>query len=347
MEKRNNNCEKIEKDKNITTEKDINEIHKPVLLEQCLNFLEPAVDFEKKAYMIDCTLGMAGHSLAALERFNNLHVIGIDRDRQAIEIAKERTKKYSDRIIFVHTTYDNIKEIVEKYCPNSKADAILMDLGVSSLQLDIDERGFSYARNVELDMRMDKTNDLDAKKILETYSEEQLSKILYLYGEEKFARRIAKAIVEKRAEKPIKTSEDLNEIIREALPAVAKRNSKNPCKKTYQALRIEVNKELEILKKTLPDALSSLRIGGRIAVESYHSLEDRMVKTIFTQGSITSAPIDIPIIPEKDEPYLKLITKKAFKATQKEKESNSRAKSVRLRVAEKIKNNDNVSWRLK
>ncbi|QPK94419.1 16S rRNA (cytosine(1402)-N(4))-methyltransferase RsmH [Actinomyces sp. zg-332] len=325
----------------------INQIHKPVLLNECLDFLAPAFENTDVAYMIDATLGMGGHTLAALERFPNLHVIGIDRDEQAIQIATKRTEKYADRFTAVHTTYDNVDHVVRQYCPAGKVNAILMDLGVSSLQLDQDDRGFSYARDVELDMRMDKTSDLDAKKIIQTYSAEELAKILYIYGEEKFSRRIANEIVEERGKKPILTSSHLNEVIRKALPAVAKRSGKNPCKKTFQALRIEVNRELEILKKALPNALSSLAVDGIIAIESYHSLEDRMVKTIFNQGSTSTAPIDIPVIPEDDKPYLKLLTRKAIKANEEEVESNSRSQSVRLRVAKKIRPKDNVVWRLK
>lgn len=329
------------------TDEQIEKIHEPVLLTECLDFLAPAIENKKVAYMVDATLGMAGHTLAALKRFPNLHVIGIDRDQEAIKIATQRTKEYSNRISIVHTTYDNIDKVVQEHCPSGKVDAILMDLGVSSLQLDQDDRGFSYARDVELDMRMDKTSEIDAKKILQTYSEQELAKILYIYGEEKFARKIAAAIVKERENTPITKSIQLAEIIRNALPAAAKRTGKNPCKKTFQALRIEVNKELEILKTALPNALSSLALEGIIVVESYHSLEDRMVKTIFSQGTKVTTPIDIPIIPEEDKPYLQLLTRKVMKADETEVEHNSRAQSVRLRVAKKIRSNDNVVWRVK
>lgn len=330
--------------KKVESAKPLEEIHIPVLLQECLDLLAPAIENKTTAVMIDATLGMGGHSYYALERFENLKVIGIDRDEQAIAIATKRLEKFGDRFQAVHTTYDNIDQVVANHTDGA-VDAILMDLGVSSLQLDSDERGFSYSRPVELDMRMDKSATLDAKYILQNYSSEQLAKILYLYGEEKFSRKIADAIVEYRKTKAITTSEELAQIIKDALPMAVLRNGKNPCKKTFQALRIEVNQELEILKNALPKALSALNVGGRLVVESYHSLEDRLVKTIFNQGATSSAPADMPIVPVQYQPYLKLVTKKAIKAHEEEIAHNLRAQSVRLRAAEKIRNNTEVKWR--
>lgn len=324
--------------------KPLEEIHIPVLLQECLDLLAPAIENKTTAVMIDATLGMGGHSYYALERFENLKVIGIDRDEQAIAIATKRLEKFGDRFQAVHTTYDNIDQVVAKHTDGA-VDAILMDLGVSSLQLDSDERGFSYSRPVELDMRMDKSATLDAKYILQNYSSSQLAKILYLYAEEKFSRKIADAIVEYRKTKAITTSDELAQIIKDALPMAVLRSGKNPCKKTFQALRIEVNQELEILKNALPKALSALNVGGRLVVESYHSLEDRLVKTIFNQGATSSAPADMPIVPVQYQPYLKLVTKKAIKAHEEEIAHNLRAQSVRLRAAEKIRNNTEVKWR--
>ena len=289
------------------------ERHVPVLLRECLDMLAPAID-RPGAVLVDGTLGMGGHTEGALERFENLTVIGIDRDPQAITLASERLERFGTRFRAVHTTYDNIDEAVEDQLgQGARVDGILMDLGVSSLQLDEAERGFAYSKDAPLDMRMS------------------------TYGEEKFAPSIARLIIRRRDNAPITRTGELVDIIREAIPAPARRTGGNPAKRTFQALRVAVNDELTILERALPRALASLRVGGRLVVESYQSLEDRIVKDVLRRGSTSSAPPGLPIIPEEMAPSLRLLTKGANKADQAEQDHNPRSASVRLRGAELIR----------
>lgn len=309
--------------------------HIPVLLNECLDMLAPALDPEE-ALLIDCTLGMGGHSEAALERFPHLNIIGIDRDPQAIALASERLSLFGTRFRAVHTTYDRVHEVVASLAPRGRADAILMDLGVSSLQLDEAERGFSYAADAPLDMRMDPTRGQSAAELLANATADELAKILRLYGEERFALRIARQIVRKREHTRITRTAELADIVRDAIPAPARRSGGNPSKRTFQALRIAVNDELRILERALPAALSSLRVGGRLVVESYHSLEDRMVKEIFRAGSSLDVPVDLPFIPEAKDPPLRLLTRGAVLAHEDERAHNPRSASVRLRGVELV-----------
>ena len=313
------------------------ERHVPVLLRECLEMLAPAIE-RPGAVLVDGTLGMGGHTEGALERFEGLTVIGIDRDPQAIELASARLQRFGTRFRAVHTTYDNIDTAVEgQLGAGARVDGILMDLGVSSLQLDEADRGFAYSKDAPLDMRMDATNGQSAADLLATASEGELIRILRTYGEEKFAPRIARLIIRRRDDAPITRTGELVDIIREAIPAPARRTGGNPAKRTFQALRVAVNDELTILERALPRALSSLRVGGRLVVESYQSLEDRIVKDVLRRGSTSAAPPGLPIIPDEMAPSLRLLTKGANKADQAEQDHNPRSASVRLRGAELIR----------
>ena len=244
------------------------ERHVPVLLAECLDMLAPAID-APGAVLVDATLGMGGHTEGALERFDELTVIGIDRDPQAIALASARLERFGSRFRAVHTTYDRIDEAVAEQCgPGARIDGVLMDLGVSSLQLDEADRGFAYSKDAPLDMRMDATAGRSAADLLATASEGELIRILRTYGEEKFAPRIARLIIRRRDDAPITRTGELVDIIREAIPAPARRTGGNPAKRTFQALRVAVNDELTILERALPRALSCLRVGGRLVVES-------------------------------------------------------------------------------
>ena len=313
------------------------ERHVPVLLAECLDMLAPAIQ-HPGAVLVDGTLGMGGHTEGALERFEDLTVIGIDRDPQAIDLASERLERFGTRFRAVHTTYDNIDEAVtDQLGPGARVDGVLMDLGVSSLQLDEAERGFAYSKDAPLDMRMDSTTGPSAADLLATASEGELIRILRTYGEEKFAPRIARLIIRRRDTAPITRTGELVDIIREAIPAPARRTGGNPAKRTFQALRVAVNDELTILERALPRALASLRVGGRLVVESYQSLEDRIVKDVLRRGSTSSAPPGLPIIPDEMAPSLRLLTKGANRADQAEQDHNPRSASVRLRGAELIR----------
>ena len=313
------------------------ERHVPVLLRECLDMLAPAIE-RPGGVLVDGTLGMGGHTEGALERFEGLTVIGIDRDPQAIELASARLQRFGTRFRAVHTTYDNIDTAVEgQLGAGARVDGILMDLGVSSLQLDEADRGFAYSKDAPLDMRMDATNGQSAADLLATASEGELIRILRTYGEEKFAPRIARLIIRRRDDAPITRTGELVDIIREAIPAPARRTGGNPAKRTFQALRVAVNDELTILERALPRALSSLRVGGRLVVESYQSLEDRIVKDVLRRGSTSAAPPGLPIIPDEMAHSLRLLTKGANKADQAEQDHNPRSASVRLRGAELIR----------
>ena len=313
-----------------------NALHTPVMLNECLDLLAPAIS-APHAVLIDCTLGMGGHTEAALERFPDLTVIGIDRDADAIRLASERLAPFGRRFRAVHTTYDYVADVAKRYGRLGKADGVLMDLGVSSFQLDVRERGFSYAHGGPLDMRMDTSRAYSAKDLVNTAEESELVRILRVYGEEKCASRIAKAIVAQRAEAPIVTTDQLAALVKDAIPAPAKRTGGNPAKRTFQALRIAVNDELSILEDSLPRAIQCLHIGGRLCVEAYHSLEDRMVKRIFQAGSESSTPAGLPVELEGHEPYLAALVKGAAKATADECDRNPRAQSVRIRAVEKLR----------
>ncbi len=314
----------------------LNDIHTPVLLERCVELLAPALQREG-ATVVDATEGMGGHSAALLERFPRIHLIGLDRDTAALRIAGERLAPFGDRVTLVHTVYDGIAAAVHA-TGRRRVDGILFDLGVSSLQLDEAERGFAYAQDVELDMRMDQTSGLTAADVLATYGEGDLWRIFEQYGEERLAGRYARAIVDARRSGPIERSGRLVEILVAATPAAVRRErSGHPAKRVFQALRIEVNGELAALERALPAALDLLRVGGRIVVLSYQSLEDRLVKRVFARAAASTAPAGLPIELPEHAPRFRLLVKGAELASDQERARNPRATPVRLRAAERVK----------
>lgn len=310
------------------------QIHIPVMLERCVELLAPALEREG-AVFVDGTLGMGGHSAALLERFPGLRLVGIDRDTEAIGIARERLAPFSDRVSIVHAVSDQLSDVLDDLGIHD-VDGILYDLGVSSLQLDRTERGFSYSQDAPLDMRMDATSERTAEAILATYSEAELRRIFYEYGDEKLAPRYASRIVQRRAERPLTTSGELVELIIAATPAAAQRAG-HPAKRVFQALRIEVNQELAVLERTIPVAIDSLAVGGRIVVMSYQSLEDRIVKRILQARSTSTAPRGLPVELPEHKPELKLLLRGAELASDEEKARNPRSAPVRLRAAERIR----------
>ncbi|MDQ1128888.1 16S rRNA (cytosine(1402)-N(4))-methyltransferase RsmH [Microbacterium sp. SORGH_AS_0888] len=312
----------------------LRDIHTPVLLERCVELLAPAASVPG-AVVVDATLGMGGHTEALLERFPGLHVIGLDRDTDALRVAGRRLAPFGDRVTFVHTVYDGIAEAVAG-AGLQRVDGVLFDLGVSSLQLDEADRGFAYARDAPLDMRMDQTTGTTAADVLATYGEGDLRRIFERYGEEKLAGRYARAIVAARAQAPIDRSARLVEILDAATPA-ALSHAGHPAKRVFQALRIEVNGELAVLERAVPAALDLLRVGGRIVVMSYQSLEDRLVKRVLQAASASTAPAGLPVELPEHAPRFRLLVKGAELASEEERARNPRATPVRLRAAERIR----------
>ncbi|RBP64041.1 16S rRNA (cytosine1402-N4)-methyltransferase [Brevibacterium sanguinis] len=312
--------------------------HVPVLLTRVVELIGVGVRAAREAgitpVVVDGTLGMGGHAEAVLTEYPDVHLIGIDRDRQAIDIASRRLERFSARTDIVHAVDDELPEILDDLGIEA-ISAILLDLGVSSLQLDEDERGFSYSRPAPLDMRMDQSQSLTAAEVLATYPESELRRILREYGEEKMAGRIAKIIVTDREHTPWQTSQQLAAMLSRVLPETKKRS--HPAKRTFQALRIEVNNELGVLRTALPEALRALHIGGVAVVESYQSLEDTIVKKVFRAGTTSQAPPEMPVVPESLQPWLAEIVRGSELADADEAERNPRAKSVRLRAVQKIR----------
>ena len=286
--------------------------------------------------MIDATLGMGGHTEGVLRRFPGARVVGLDRDTEALRLAGERLAAFGDRFTGVHAVYDEIPDVLAELGLPA-VQGVLMDLGVSSLQLDEAERGFAYAKDAPLDMRMDATVGATAADVLATYDERDLARILRVYGEERFAPRIARAIVRARATTPLTRTSELVDLVRASIPAAARQTGGHPAKRTFQALRIEVNRELEVLERALPRAIEALTVGGRIVVEAYQSLEDRLVKHALATGATPSAPPDLPVLPETHQPYLRLVTRGAEEAGEAELARNPRSQSVRLRAAERVR----------
>ena len=308
--------------------------HVPVLRDRVLTLLAPALE-EPGAVLVDATVGLGGHSEEALVRFPEARVIGLDRDIEALRMSRERLSGFGERITLVHAVYDELPEVLADL-GLERVQGILFDLGVSSMQLDEAERGFAYAQDAPLDMRMDQTTGMTAAEVLNTYSAADLTRILRQYGEEKFASRIAARIVVERKVEPFTNSARLVDLIRACIPAPARRTGGNPAKRTFQALRVEVNGELDTLRRALPAALASLSVGGRIVVMSYQSLEDRIVKQALASGARASVPVDLPVVPDEYRPWLRLLTRGAEVADEAEIEQNPRAASVRVRAAEKI-----------
>ncbi|MDP4746774.1 MAG: 16S rRNA (cytosine(1402)-N(4))-methyltransferase RsmH [Candidatus Nanopelagicales bacterium] len=314
------------------TEKSLPQQHIPVMCDRVIELLSPALNVSNPV-LLDATLGLGGHSEALLKKFINLKIIGIDRDQTALDRAQKRLGELANRVQFVNETYDQITKILE----DKKVNAVLLDLGVSSIQLDETNRGFSYAQDAPLDMRMNSKDSLTAAQILNNYEAKELTYILRTYGEEKFAKRIAQEIAKQRNIKPFITTFELVKLIKDVIPAPARRTGGNPAKRTFQALRIAVNNELQILEKAIPQAMAALVVGGRILVLSYHSLEDRIVKNAFkSQSSIIDALPGLPVLLSKNIAPFELVTRKAEQASNEEISANPRATSVRLRVAQKV-----------
>jgi 16S rRNA (cytosine1402-N4)-methyltransferase len=312
----------------------LRDIHTPVLLDRCLELLAPSLGRDG-AVFVDATLGMGGHSEAFLERFPGMHLVGLDRDQDALRIAGERLEPYADRVTLVHTVYDGIEAAVLS-AGFDAADGILFDLGVSSLQLDETERGFAYSKDAPLDMRMDQTTGPMASYVLATYSEGELRRIFERYGEEKLSGRYARAIIRARESAPIERSGQLVEILVAATPYAAQRAG-HPAKRVFQALRIEVNGELAVLERAIPAALEVLPVGGRIVVLSYQSLEDRLVKRALAEASASTSPAGLPVELPEHAPRFRLLVKGAELASDQERERNPRATPVRLRAAERVR----------
>jgi 16S rRNA (cytosine1402-N4)-methyltransferase len=308
--------------------------HVPVLLERCLELLAPALA-RPGAVHLDATLGLGGHAEAVLSAYPDVTLVGLDRDSQALALAGERLAPFTDRVHLVHAVYDELPEVLDRL-ELSGVDSALFDLGVSSLQLDEAGRGFAYAQDGPLDMRMDTSRGPTAAEVVNTYDVGDLARVLRVYGEERFAFRIASAIVRERAKAPLDSSAHLAELVREAVPAAARRTGGHPAKRTFQALRIEVNGELASLERAMPAALDALRPGGRMAVLAYQSLEDRLVKQAFVARSRSTAPVGLPVVPAGSEPKYRLLTRGAETPDAAELAANPRSASAKLRAIERL-----------
>ena len=306
--------------------------HVSVLLNECIEGL----NIKPNGTYVDCTLGGAGHSSHILKNLSKDGVlVGIDQDRDALTAAKERLKDY-DNVRYVHSNFYNIDNILSDL-DIEKVDGIIMDLGVSSYQLDEASRGFSYMQDAPLDMRMNRDNDFSAYDIVNNYSEEQLYKIIKDYGEERFAKRIANFIVNAREINPIQTTLELVEIIKNAIPAKARREGPHPAKRTFQAIRIEVNSELKILNKTIEDGVERLNKGGRMVIITFHSLEDRIVKLKYRElENPCTCPKEFPMCVCGKKPTIKVLTRKGLAPSKEEIEENPRSRSAKVRILEKI-----------
>ncbi len=320
--------------------------HLPVLLDRCVELLKPALTRRAPdgsgAVLVDATLGAGGHAERFLGELPGLRLIGLDRDPNALWIAGERLAPFADRVLLTRTKFDGIEGVLAEsgYWASESGqpeiDGILFDLGVSSMQLDRTERGFSYATDAPLDMRMDPDAELTAAEVVNTYDEASLARILREFGEERFAGRIAARIVRRRSRRPFARTGELVELLYEAIPAPARRTGGHPAKRTFQALRVAVNGELDVLRDALPAALAALGHGGRIAVMSYQSLEDRIVKNVFAAATASRTPPGLPVELPGHEPEFSSLTRGAERADATEIEINPRSASVRLRALEKV-----------
>ncbi|WP_375493397.1 16S rRNA (cytosine(1402)-N(4))-methyltransferase RsmH [uncultured Jatrophihabitans sp.] len=309
--------------------------HTPVLLERVLTLLAPALA-DHPAVVVDATLGLGGHAAALLAAHPHLTLVGLDRDPLALERSRERLAPFAARTHLVHAVYDEMPQVLAEL-GMSGVDGVLFDLGVSSMQLDLAERGFAYAHDAPLDMRMDQTSGIDAEHVVNTYAVPELARVLREYGEERFAMRIAQAIDRQRQVRPLRSTAELAELVRTAIPAATRRTGGNPAKRTFQALRIEVNGELDAVRAAVPAGLRALQVGGRIVVLAYHSLEDRIVKQAFAALSADTTPADLPVPLPGAGPEFRLLVRGSQSAGDAETTANPRAASVRLRAAERIK----------
>jgi len=309
-------------------------VHVPVMRERVLTLLAPAI-VKPGAILVDATLGLGGHTESALIEFPHLQVIGLDRDLSALNRSRERLAQFGDRVRFVHAVYDQLPEVLSN-AGLAHVQGVLFDLGVSSMQLDERDRGFSYSQDAPLDMRMDQSQELTAADIVNTYSAHELARVINQYGEERFAKRIADRIVAAREVEPFENSARLVDLVRDAIPAATRRTGGNPAKRTFQALRIEVNGELDALHSAIPAAIAALAVGGRIVVMSYQSLEDRFVKRLLADQTQVKVPHGLPVIPREHQPKLRLVTRGAETASADELQTNPRAASARVRAAERV-----------
>lgn len=308
--------------------------HEPVLLERCLELLVPALAGDG-AVCVDATLGLGGHSEAILRAFPNVRLIGLDRDLEAIKLATTRLSEFADRVTIVHAVYDRLPEVLEN-AGISGVQGILFDLGVSSMQLDDKDRGFAYSQDAPLDMRMDNSQGISAAEVVNTYSFGELVRVLRVYGEERFAKRIADAIVRERAIEPFTGTARLAEVVRSSIPAATRRVGGHPAKRSFQALRIEVNDEMRVLERAIPAALDSLAVGGRMVVLSYQSLEDRIVKREFVARSQSTSPRGLPVELPGHEPKYRQLVRGAEEPSSEEVLRNPRSASAKLRAIERV-----------
>ena len=305
--------------------------HVPVALERTIELLSPALT-GASPYLIDATLGLGGHTEKLLEKFTQLHVIGIDRDKKALEKASYRLAKFKGRVTLVHAIYDQIRQVAHERGVH-EVNGILFDLGVSSMQLDSSDRGFAYSHEAPLDMRMDQSQGISAGEVVNTFPLEELTRILRVYGEEKFAHRIASRIIQERKVGALNSTIALANLVKESIPAATRRSGGNPAKRTFQALRIYVNNEMDVLERAIPESLQLLALHGRMVVLSYHSLEDRIVKKAFADVSATEVLPGLPVEP-RPATY-ELLTRSSEGASDKEIAENPRAQSVRIRAIER------------
>jgi 16S rRNA (cytosine1402-N4)-methyltransferase len=309
--------------------------HTPVLLDRVVALVAPALE-APGSILVDATLGLGGHSAAILASCPQAVLVGLDRDRAALDEAAARLAPFAGRTTLVHAVYDQLPRVLADL-GHPCVSGVLFDLGVSSMQIDATQRGFSYSQDAPLDMRMDASSPMTAAEILNTYSAADLASVLSRYGEERFARRIADRVVRERVKQPFESSARLVDLVRSAIPAAARRTGGNPAKRTFQALRIEVNDELAVLERALPAAVEALCVGGRIVVMSYQSLEDRLAKRTLQRYATSTAPPDLPVLPAGHEPELALLTRRAERSSEAEIAANPRAASVLLRAAVRIR----------
>lgn len=309
--------------------------HVPVMLERCVSLLAPAIERSEGPVVVDATLGLGGHTAALLRRFSQLRVIGIDRDPEAIQHAKDLLTSFGDRFMSIHSTFDDIQNCIENF-GYTQVDGILFDLGVSSMQVDEAARGFSYSQDAPLDMRMDQSQGRTAADLINFAGREDLILILRKYGEEKFAPRIVDSILRRRSISPLNSTAELAAIVKESIPAATRRTGGNPAKRTFQALRIAVNDELEVLSRAIPASMNALSVGGRLVVMSFQSLEDRIVKNFFSTATQSLTPRELPIEIPSLAAKFKLVVKSSETASEEELLKNSRSQSVRLRAIERL-----------
>jgi 16S rRNA (cytosine1402-N4)-methyltransferase len=309
--------------------------HISVMRDRCVDLLAPSILATDNPVIVDATLGLGGHSEALLQRFENLTVIGIDRDTQALEKARTRLAPFGDRFKSSHAIFDQFENVIAEH-GYSKVNGALFDLGVSSMQLDQGARGFSYSHDAPLDMRMDQTRGITAGEILNTYQPGELVRILRVYGEEKFATRIVENVVKARALAPMTSTLALADLVKESIPAATRRTGGNPAKRTFQALRIAVNDELGAVERAMPQALDCIIVGGRVVVMSFQSLEDRIVKEHFVEASTSKSPRELPIELPEFAAKFKLVFNSSEKPSEQELVENPRAASVRLRAIERV-----------